>query len=287
MKTFRKFDLAGNEVPHFDYEELEVCGVGKSRAPMVSMDPYIDHSMDTELHTECNWGIAASDEYIKTGMMFGGMPPEEEERLQTKSWTSILADMETHDPTGMHRRFLEQKLSTLKSSKDKQAVYRYVYYAMGGTIPWFFALHLITSSFIKKDKENSVSPAANNFPLLMDYIQTLPFKEINRVLFLTTYPNAGIPIHRDLPVGDHKDHSINLFFDGGWRPSFIWDPIKKEKLYLEADARSYFFNNRDYHGVDAEPVFKYTLRVDGVFNDDMCDTLGLEEGYTWKTTYNQ
>ena len=76
-----------------------------------------------------------------------------------------------------------------------------------------------------------------------------------------------------------------MFFDGGWRPSFVWDEKTKEKHHLPSGARSYFFNNRDYHGVDPEPIFKYTLRIDGTFTDEMCEKLGLEDGYTWKWSY--
>ena len=82
-------------------------------------------------------------------------------------------------------------------------------------------------------------------------------------------------------------HIINLFFSSGGRPSFIWNEVTKEKTYLDKDARSYFFNNRDYHGVDPEPVFRYTLRVDGTFTDELCDQLGLENGYTWKWDYEK
>ena len=60
---------------------------------------------------------------------------------------------------------------------------------------------------------------------------------------------------------------------------------KKEKIYLQDGAKSYFFNNRDYHGVDPEPVYRYTLRVDGTFTDELCKELGLENGYTWKWSY--
>jgi hypothetical protein len=86
-------------------------------------------------------------------------------------------------------------------------------------------------------------------------------------------------------MAEHSDHNINLFFASGSRPSFIWDEKAKKKIYLDSDARSYFFNNRDYHGVDPEPVFRYTLRVDGTFTDELCEQLGLEDGRTWKWSY--
>ena len=84
-------------------------------------------------------------------------------------------------------------------------------------------------------------------------------------------------------VQTHCDQNINLFFEAGWRPSFVWDDVAKKKLYLEQGATSYFFNNRDYHGVDPEPTFRYTLRVDGVFEDWLQDELGLENGTVWSS----
>ena len=31
------------------------------------------------------------------------------------------------------------------------------------------------------------------------------------------------------------------------------------------DARAYWFNDMDYHGVLADPFFRYSVRVDGTF----------------------
>ncbi len=43
-------------------------------------------------------------------------------------------------------------------------------------------------------------------------------------------------------------------------------------------TRAYFFNNRDYHGVEADPTFRYTLRVDGTFRQDVLDALDIPDG---------
>jgi Rieske 2Fe-2S family protein len=34
------------------------------------------------------------------------------------------------------------------------------------------------------------------------------------------------------------------------------------------DARAYWFNDMDYHGVDPAKRFRYSVRVDGVFEPD-------------------
>ena len=283
----REFLKVGNVlVPHFNYEEYGVRGVGKHRVPIISMDQYIGHSLDTELHIECCQGLALANDY-KMGMVYGDIPPEEEVKYAGNGcWTNTIKKLKEIDPSGLHHKALLEIIDKAPKGQEMQAVYKYSYFALGSAIPWFFAFYLKHGEFRNKTTEYSNwTDAAKYFPKLLEYIKTLPFKEIGRVMFFTTYPNAGVTIHRDSIVTEHKDHNINLFFDGGWRPSFIWDEKTKEKHYLPKGAKSYFFNNRDYHGVDPEPVFRYTVRIDGTFTDELCEKLSFEDGYTWKWSY--
>lgn len=279
MQNMEVIEIEGVKIPHLDYEEFGVQGVGKNHLPIVNMDKYIDHSMDKELHYECLKGIAQTEQYYKSGMFWGAIP--EGEGL---SWTTIIKNIERYDPTGEHIKNIKE---LLRKDENFKSVYRYCYYAMGATIPWFFGLYLRENQFFQKTQGGKYTEAMSYFPLLREYLESLPFKEIGRVLFFCTYPGAGVTVHRDAHMTDHKDHNINLFFEGGSRPSYVWDEKKNEKIYLDTDARSYFFNNRDYHGVDPEPTFRYTLRVDGTFNDEVCEDLGLENGYTWCENYNK
>lgn len=281
-------DVGGAKAYHFDYQEHGIKGVGKHRMPIISMDQYIDHSMDSELHEECCMGLALS-ETIKMGMVYGDIPPEEQKRLGGNGcWSNILSNIDKFDPSGKHMQALTKLISSVPQGQEMQVIYKYMYFAMGAAIPWFFACYIKHGGFTTKTKENdNWTPNAKHFPKLIEYIKTLPFKEIGRIMFFTSYPNAGVIIHRDSIVAEHKDHNINLFFEAGDRPSFIWDEKIKQKIYLPKGSRSYFFNNRDYHGVDPEPIFRYTLRIDGTFTDEMCEKLGLEDGYTWKWSYEQ
>jgi len=273
MQTLQTIDMCGVKIPHFDFERLGVQGVGCNNIPLVNMDKYIDHSMDSELHTECLIGLARSESYYKQSMIFGDVPPS-----SGVSWTNIIKNLDRYDPTGTHRTALEKLLNEDKSFKS---AYRYIYYGMGAAIPWFFGLYLKDNGFFEKTSGGTFTNSATQFPLLMEYMKTLPFKNIGRVLFFCTYPGAGVITHRDAHMTDHKDHNINLFFEGGSRPSYVYDEVHDKKIYLQEGARSYFFNNRDYHGVDPEPSFRYTLRIDGTFTDELCEELGLVEGYTW------
>lgn len=260
--------------PHFNYEPCELLGVGKNKLPIVPMDQYIDTSKNLELHLECCKGLAVVDTY-KMAMFPGSVHISETEKGKV-NFSEMLADLEKYDPTGIHRQHIKE----LESSPDpRKAIYKYMYFAMGADIPWFFGYYLRTQHFNQKLQKPTIEwsdDALRYFPNVIKYIETLPFKIIGRVLFFTTYPRAGVTAHRDYYIEKHSDQNINLFFAGGYRPSFVWDDIKKEKVYLEPGSTSYFFNNRDYHGVDPEPVFRYTLRIDGVFEDWLQEELGIE-----------
>lgn len=279
-------DIGGVQIPHFNYCEYGAKGVGKNRQLIIPMDEYIDHSLDVELDTECCQGLALSN-LIKMGMTYGDIPPEEAERLGSPGcWSTLVSDLAKYDPTGKHYKALCEVAEAAPAGQALQSIYKYAYFAMGASIPWFFACYLKHSAFASKTNDNeNWTENVKHFPKVLEYVKTLPFKEIGRIMFFTTYPNAGVVIHRDSVVAEHKDHNINLFFNSGWRPSFVWDEKTKEKHYLPAGARSYFFNNRDYHGVDPEHSFRYTLRIDGTFTDELCEKLGLEDGYTWKWPY--
>jgi hypothetical protein len=278
-------EFHGHKYVSFDYRKFGILGVGRNRIPMVNMDPYIDHSMDEELHTECCIGLAQSTEY-KLGQTYGAIPEVEQKRLGSNDcWSELMRNLEQYDPDGKHKKALEYLVETTPSENLVAAFYKYAYFAMNAPIPWFFALYLKHTEFRNKTKDAGVlTPAAERFPKLMKYIDTLPFKSVGRILFFTTYPNAGVMMHRDSVVAEHQDHNINLFFTSG-RPSYVWDEIKNEKTYLDPSAKSYYFNNRDYHGVDAETAFRYTVRIDGTFTDEMQEKLGLEDGYTWRWDY--
>jgi hypothetical protein len=267
--------------PYFEYEPSPVCGIGKNQIPILSMDNYIDTSRNDELHFECCKGLALTEQH-KMAMYPGELHISEKQNGKI-SFSEMLYRLTDYDPYGHHQSNLEEIERTAEN--PRQAIYKYMYFCMGADIPWFFALYLRNQEFSSKLKTPDVlwtDSAKRYFPKIIEYVEQLPFQEIGRVLFFTTYPNAGVTAHRDYYIEDHKDQNINLFFSGGWRPSFVWDDVNHKKIYLEKGSTSYFFNNRDYHGVDKESNFRYTLRVDGVFKKSLQDELGLVDGWVWK-----
>lgn len=266
----------------FEHKNFGPMGVGKSSIPIVGLDDLFDVSTFHELHLEACLGLAQCRDY-GFGKVIGGYPPSLQKYDHFTYSDDILRQIEKFDPTGEHRKNLE-------TIKDWDTRCRYICFALGAIVPWFFTIYLRDPvNFLKKGEQTEAAPSwtpqAEYFPKLKKFIvEKLPFKSIGRILFFTSFPNAGVPVHRDFNVAPHKDHNINFFFDG-WRPSFIFNEKTNKKTYLEKGQQTYFFNNRDYHGVDPEPRFRYTLRVDGTFNDELQKNLSLEDGYVFNWHY--
>ena len=81
-------------------------------------------------------------------------------------------------------------------------------------------------------------------------------------------------VHRDGDPADQAetgpDHFITIV-PGADKRLFLWDEETKRKTPIT--ARAYWFNDHDYHGVDADPFFRYSIRVDGVFRPDFLEML--------------
>lgn len=106
------------------------------------------------------------------------------------------------------------------------------------------------------------------------FAQALPFEHIGRCNVMGLEANDHGTVHRD---GDPKDqaesgpdHFITVV-PGGDKRLFLWDEETKTKTPVT--GRAYWFNDHDYHGVDADPFFRYSIRVDGVFRPDFLDQL--------------
>lgn len=116
-------------------------------------------------------------------------------------------------------------------------------------------------------------PNATHFPKTVDFIKSLPFAEIGRVLFFVSYHYLHSDIHYD-----RKDNC----FDG--KHHFIWlNPGRQKEFFLIDDedrkhsiqSKSAFFNTRYLHGAAAAGKMTYSLRVDGHLDEEFCKKSGI------------
>jgi hypothetical protein len=115
------------------------------------------------------------------------------------------------------------------------------------------------------------------FPKTIDYVKSLPFESIGRCNVMGLEANDHGTVHRD---GDPKDQASGeedqfiTFCPAGDKRLFLWDEPRGSKVFVT--GRAYWFNDHDYHGVDADPFFRYSVRVDGVFKAEFRERLAVD-----------
>jgi Rieske 2Fe-2S family protein len=145
---------------------------------------------------------------------------------------------------------------------------RWLAYRHGVYFPWKVCYHLLENDRWE-DKHSGAgkdfsAEAREVFPETVRLLESLPFSEIGRAVIFGLEPNDHAPLHRDTEPGEALTvaQSISLC------------PRRDKRFYLQnaetdeplvISARAYWFNDMDYHGVLADPFFRYSIRVDGVF----------------------
>jgi hypothetical protein len=110
------------------------------------------------------------------------------------------------------------------------------------------------------------------FPRTIELVQSLPFVEVGRCNVMGLDPMQHGTVHRDgdPAIKPGVDHFITLCPAGNKR-LFLWDDAEQRKVPVT--GRAYWFNDSDYHGVEADPFFRYSIRIDGVFDPDFLRAL--------------
>jgi glycine betaine catabolism A len=108
------------------------------------------------------------------------------------------------------------------------------------------------------------STARELFPRTMCLLEELPFDEIGRAVAFGMDAGDSAPFHRDSVPGAALGiaQSITLYPDSGKQLTLA----SPNGLVRQAvNARAYWFNDMDWHGVASAPTFRYSLRIDGRF----------------------
>ncbi len=152
----------------------------------------------------------------------------------------------------------------------------------GVYFPWRHAYHLVPNHRWE-DKHSGegkgfTAEAREVFPRTCAFVASLPFEEVGRAVIFGLAPNDHAPLHRDTEPGEALEVAQSISFA----------PRPGKRLYLQnhpdaepvvVSARAWWFNDMDYHGVMADPVFRYSVRVDGRFTRDFARRIaGLAAG---------
>jgi hypothetical protein len=143
----------------------------------------------------------------------------------------------------------------------------------GVYFPWQAYVELIPNHRWE-DKADAAGKAFNAtarafFPKTIALVKQLPFASIGRCNVYGVRPFQHGTVHRDGDAGE-PDPFLTLCPRGDKR-LFLWDPEARAKVPVA--GRAYWFNDRDYHGVEPDPYFRYSIRVDGPFRPEFLDAL--------------
>jgi hypothetical protein len=254
--------------------------VGIGGRPYVDLAPFIDTSCFPELDLEIVSGLARVEVSYTGGSLkwMNVVAPWVHEdpyvdymlaikrfsKGELKAFVALAEDPSVFDPEKLHEyRFGDETDHPLSHRQMLYLKYRYGVY-----FPWKACYHLLENDRWE-DKHSGegkgfVPEALEVFPQTVRFIQTLPFLEIGRAVIFGIEANDHAPAHRDSEPGQSLEIAQSISFDPrANKRFFLQSPDGAETV--DVTTPLYWFNDMDYHGVHAAPFFRYSVRVDGVF----------------------
>ncbi|WP_437682212.1 hypothetical protein [Sorangium sp. So ce131] len=255
--------------------------------PYIDLEPYLDLAPLGEIHEEICLGLTQVPIDYTGGShrAMGIMPPSRlgealadyGEVIRGLSEAEFLTfqrlsdDPSAIDPSARTAlEFGEERDIPLSRRQMLWLKFRHGVY-----FPWKVYVELIPnrtwSEKSRSEGKDFTRLARSFFPKTIAYVKSLPFASIGRCNIMGLEANDHGTVHRD-GEGDQPepDHFITLCPAGDKR-LFLWDERARRKTVVA--GRAYWFNDHDYHGVEAAPFFRYSLRVDGVFTPQFLEAL--------------
>ncbi len=196
---------------------------------------------------------------------------EERKRYAGDSWLRELIKCREQDPEHYQKIvkiFWEAKERGQIASK---AVGLYAAYTFGSPISLGPSMSVIESnmSTFPGRRNVTVKDSAKSLPALMKFVNSMGFVRVDKVLCLSFLQHQGIQTHVDFKQETNNwDLSIAIY-DRPGQPFYVWDPIKRERIYSAPDAEGFVFNSRSWHGVDPQNRPSWIVRIDGQPTDSL------------------
>lgn len=256
--------------------------------PYVDLGPFLDLSGLDAIHDEVCLALTSIPVDYTGGShrTMGIVPPS----LQDEPWIdygevlrslddaqfeifrSLADDPRAIDPARRHDvEFGEEREIPLSRRQMLWLKYRHGVY-----FPWKVYVELIPNRWWG-DKANPEDKGWNRiartfFPKTIAFVEQLPFQAIGRCNVMGLEAHDFGTVHRDAePEETPEPAPFITFSPAGNKRLFLWDEDARAKIPVE--GRAYWFNDADYHGVDADPFFRYSIRVDGRFDPAFLDAL--------------
>lgn len=259
---------------------------GINNQPYFDLEKYLDMDTFDKLQPEIIRGFADAREHAKEGTWMA--PGFTFEQMSYRPhWKPIYEALHEYlalpddDPIKQGGWDL---YCNIKDHKTRNKFTRYLKMALGAYDPYMYYYLYEEGDWNDRGAPRNKTPEAEYFPNVVEWVEkTLDnniFEHIGRVIFFIC-DHDGIPFeHRDLDAKNgvnvmkpHRNEFIHI------RPNtkkafYIWDPEKKNKVYL--NTRAAWWNDNDWHGGEKIIEQSYALRIDGKFSEEFRKQLGID-----------
>jgi hypothetical protein len=269
---------------------MPVWGIGGH--PYIDLERYVDVGTLRALDDEITFGLTqVTTEYTGgSHKTMGIVPPSLVDtpyvdygqvigRFSRDDFARFVALSDTPDAFDVDRpdlyRFGEEEEWPLSKRQMLWLKYKWGVY-----FPWQIFYEMIPTAGWE-DKANGegkdfTAAAKAHFPGLVAFVRSLPFDVVGRCNILGLEADHHGTIHWDGdPEDAHAEHFITLCPRKDKR-LFLWDEARRQKTFISSHA--YWFNDHGYHGVEADPFFRYSIRVDGVFAPSFLERMARDYG---------
>lgn len=261
--------------------------------PYIDLEPYLDLGALDAVDEEVSFGLAQVPLEYTGGShrTLGIVPPSELERARYVDYGEVIARMSRAE----FARFVALSDAPGEFDLARQADYEfgeekeyplsrrqmlYLKFRHGVYFPWQVFYEMIpTLDWADKSRGEGKAftrEAEARFPLLVAWVKRLPFTEIGRCNILGLEANHDGTIHQDGDPDDPEAEHFVTICPRGDKRLFLWDEETRTKTHVP--GRAYWFNDHGYHGVEADPYFRYSIRVDGVFDARFLERLRRDHG---------
>lgn len=118
---------------------------------------------------------------------------------------------------------------------------------------------------LDKPERWATASAADQFVPLMEFIQTLPFRQTGRMIIIYDDVARAGPAHRD-HIETDICHEFIWFRTNLTKRFYMADRTTGARKYVESHS-AWFDTVNQFHGSDAHEGLSFSVRVDGVFTD--------------------
>jgi hypothetical protein len=250
---------------------MAIFGLDSKHAPFKYLDDYVTAPDWDMLHNEVSLGIAKA-EWNKKFVSSGVHPKWAEDEI-----TTTFLDLEN--------RLTPVQLATFKTLSSTDEKIKYLNALTYSPHP-FWVLFLRWNKRVEKTgvynkavpEDCYWTPDASHFPTLVEFIKTLPFEGIGRViLFMTEANNKTVPHYDVLNEEQRAEKSFDDFIWFTTKTSskgvYVMDGDTLEKTYPDPTKRFVWFNEMDFHGTDPVNHFSFSIRIDGKFKPEVREML--------------